>query len=208
MGSNYRSSMVRLVGVGLIGLVAGSAFADVLISNMPGNDGSQSAAINNLRRKAMAFTTPAGLPYTITSVITRLNANPNAAPVLELHGDTGSNLPSGAFHTFTNPGAFGTGIQNYAFTGNVALAASTKYWLVMYQPAATTPFDWKASSPAQTPTGLATHAGSLFTTNGGTSWSSSSILVSYEIQATAVPEPATLAALGLGLAAVIRRKKR
>ncbi len=48
-------------------------------------------------------------------------------------------------------------------------------------------YDWKASSPAETPTGLASHLGSLFDANGPPPTSNSSILCSYSVTATLVP---------------------
>jgi hypothetical protein len=203
-----RKTLSRLTALGLLAIVGSSAHAVVLISNMPGNDGTQTALINALRQKAMSFTTSAGTPFILSSATLRLNANVNAAPILNLHADTGANLPGTMLTTFTNPGSFTTGFQNYTFTTGFALSSSTKYWLVLSQPAGTTPFDWKASSPAVTPTGTFTHSGSLFTTNGGTTWTTSATLTTYQLEGSPVPEPATMAALGLGALALLRRRRK
>jgi hypothetical protein len=207
--------MKSITGIRLLIAAAAAAFttsasAVTLISNMPGNDATQTAGVSTLRGKGMAFTTAAGTPYIINSVDVRLNVPTPATmnPILQLFSDTGANLPGTALHTFTDPVFTTPGINTYTFTGNFLMSASTKYWLVMFAEAGSSTFDWKASSPAQTPTGIATHSGSLFTTNSGSTWTVSTTLTSYSIQATAVPEPATMAALAIGMAAVIRRRKR
>lgn len=189
----------------LVGLAI-AANANIVISNLPGNDGTQSASLSSTRVKGMAFTTDSGL-WTLDSAVLRLNTNANAGPLLKLHADN-AGVPGAALGTFTNPGGFTTGIQNYTFTLGMAVNPSTKYWLVLSQPNNSTPFDWKASSPAQTPTGLWTHAGSVFSTNGGTTWSSSSILTTYEINASLVPEPASIIALSAAFAALAARRRK
>lgn len=185
---------------------AGFASAMVVLSNLPGNDGTQSAGLNNLRVKGMAFVVDGSGPYTINSVRLRLNTTTDDSPIIELHADS-SNVPGALIGTFTNPTSFGNGIAEYDFTGSFAVDPNTKYWIVAKGPSSSA-YDWKASSPAQTPTGIWTHGGSVFSTNGGSSWSSSSILTSYWIDATLVPEPATLIALGAGLAALASRRRR
>lgn len=200
-----RTTVSRATGLCLATAGFGIANAAIVISNHPGNDATQSAGLNTLRMKGMAFTTDAQA-WVLDSAVLRLNANAGAAPIFTLNADGGT-APGVALFTFTNPGSFGTGIQDYTFTGGFALNPNTKYWLVLGQTGSSSPFDWKASSPAQTPTGTWTHTGSVFTSNGGSTWSTSSILTTYFINATVVPEPVTLVALGVGLAAIARRRR-
>lgn len=198
----------RIGGLYFAAALAGvpvAASADVTISNLPGNDGTQSAGLNALRLKGMSFTTD-GSAWILDSAVLRLNTTTDDNPVLTLNADAGT-APGAILATFGNPGSFGTGIDNYTFTLGTALNPNTKYWLVFGQPAGGA-IDWKASSPAQTPSGLWTHSGSVFTTNGGTTWSTSSILTTYELNATVVPEPATLTLLGAGLVALAARRRR
>lgn len=52
----------------------------VLISNLPGNDGSQSADLDELRNKGMGFTMPAGPNYILNHVTLRLETFGAVAP--------------------------------------------------------------------------------------------------------------------------------
>ncbi|MFG0284730.1 MAG: choice-of-anchor R domain-containing protein [Phycisphaerales bacterium JB039] len=194
----------------VIALVAGTASADELISNLPGNDGSQSASLQTGRIKAMGFTMPAGLDYFLDSADLRLNITGlGVDPLIRIFDDVGG-LPTNELVELVDPPIGATGIETYSFTtpGPFVLEAGKTYWVVAYNIGADS-IDWKASSPSQTPTGLATHAGSLFSTTTGPlpPTGTSSILCSYAIQGTAVPAPGALALAGLGGLLAARRRR-
>ena len=155
--------------------------------------------------------------YFLDSITLRLEFTStwtNNAPILTLRAAGASATLTGSIlETLTAPGGYVTGaINNYTFTSpsNFELQANTLYYvhLAGTPGSAETGMNWKASSPAVTPTGSgATHTSSLFSTNGGTTYTNSTILNTYEINATPVPEPATMAALGLGILFLKRRRR-
>jgi hypothetical protein len=180
-----------------------AANAFTLIGNYPPtNDGTQSATLNDLRVKAMAFTMP-GTTYALQDVTLRLRSSLGASPLVTIRG--GGANPGGVLATLTGGPVGALGDYTYTPTSALTLLAGQQYWLVVGGAGSTGSVDWMASSPGITPTGLATHSGNLFTTNGGTSWTTSSIVNTYQVNA--VPEPATLAALGVGALALIRRRR-
>lgn len=186
--------------------VSASALAQTtIISNHPGNDGTQSAGINDATRtKGMGFTMPSGLGYTLDGVTLRLNiTDTSVSPLIQIYSDAGG-VPGAALTTLDNPGSFGVGIADYQFTpsSTFALDADQSYWIVASSSVST--YSWMASSPAQTPTGLATHLGATF--GAFPPSSTSGILNSYFIDATIVPAPGSLALLGLAGLAVRRRR--
>jgi len=111
--------------------------------------------------------------------------------------------------TLDNPAFGAVGIANYDFTpsGSFTLLANTTYWLVASGTVNGDRYDWKASSPGVTPTGLATHAGATFGTAGLPPTGTSSILNSYALNGSLVPTPAALALIGLGGLARSRRRR-
>jgi hypothetical protein len=168
--------------------VAPVARADELISNLDGNDASQSAGLNDLRNKGMGFTMPA-TEYTLESATLRLATfGPNTNPIVEIWDDVGGN-PGTPLVTLINPVFASSGIANYDFIppGTFTLEANTTYWLVAYGPVGADAYDWKASSPAVTPTGIATHAGAKFDTNGAPPTTNSSIICSYAVNGSTGP---------------------
>jgi len=172
----------------LVSAVFTPALATELISNLDGNDASQSADLDELRNKGMGFTMP-GAEYRLDSVTMRLATfGPNVRPIVEIWSDAGG-LPGVSLVTLVNPVFAASGIANYDFIppGTFNLAANTTYWIVAYGEAGADRYDWKASSPAQIPTGLATHAGALFDTNGPPPTNTSSIICSYALNGTTGP---------------------
>ena len=168
---------------------AGMAKADLIIGNMPGNDATQSASLQAGRIKGMAFTMPVGGgDYTLDNVVLRLNLTTTGViPLVRIFDDVGG-LPVNSLVTLDNPPITTTGIQSLTFTppGPFVLADGVKYWIVVYNVGAVS-MDWKASSPVQTPTGLAMHSGSLFSTTGGPNPPNavSAIINNYEVNGTA-----------------------
>jgi hypothetical protein len=158
-----------------------------LISNLDGNDGTQSANLNDTRNKGMGFTMPAGDDYTLDYVTLRLETAAGIAPIVEIWSNAGG-VPGAAIETLTNPTFASSGIANYDFTSTgITLTAGESYWIVAYGPAGVAGYNWKASSPAQIPTGLATHLGATFDTDGPPPTTTSSIICSYSVTATQVP---------------------
>ncbi len=183
--------------------------AITLIGNMPqANDDAISANLTVLRKKAMGFTTD-NQAYLLERVDTRLFASTSATtPVLQvwssMAGGPAGEMPGTMLEELGTQLTIQAGISTVFFLGgSLQLAPNTTYWLVMGTPAVSDSYDWRGSLPAITPTGFATHFGSLFTANGGSSWTNSSTLNSYMIEATVVPEPATLVVLGLSLLGVL-----
>jgi hypothetical protein len=176
------------------------ASAVIIISNFPpanDNSGSTVASITDLFAKGAGFTMPAGLPYQLDSVTMRLTRNDvSATMVLNLFGDTGGNPVGPSLVSFVIP-AFGLGTSDITFTPSASftLLPSTTYWLAATGASPTADgIIWRASSPGITPTGVATSAGYRFSSVGTyPPTGGSSILNTYQINGTQVPEPSTLA---------------
>ncbi|HLP00089.1 MAG TPA: choice-of-anchor R domain-containing protein [Fimbriimonas sp.] len=194
-----------------VGFLAVSANAQVVISNFPGNDGIASQFLDPLRLKGMAFVVDGSSDYVITSATLRFEVlSTDVAPNLTIRKDNGSGAPGAIVGTFTNPSSYTVGHGSYTFTSSIPVAAAGTYWLTLGGDTGTGPFHWNGSSPAQTPTGTWTHAGQLFTQDGGTNWAGSGVMNTYELTATpsSVPEPASMAVLGAGALILLRRRNR
>ena len=199
--------MIRFATSVVVFAIAGAiASADVVISNLPGNDGSQTAGINGgSRTKGVGFSMPVGNDYFLDNVIARLNITDLAVrPVFEIFSDSAGS-PGALLMTLNNPAFPRLGIDNFSFTpsGSFTLVGGRSYWIIASS--ANAVYDWKASSPSQTPTGIATHIGATF--GSYVPMSSSSILVSYEINGTLVPAPGALVILSLGGLLATRRRR-
>lgn len=171
-----------------MGGVAAPSYA-LTFGNLPGNDASATANVNNTRIKGVSFTLPSGQDYTLDNVILRLRNYENGdVPVVQIRNDVGSVNPGATvLAALANPSPQGTGIFNYTFTpsSSFTFQAATKYWLYVTGSAGS--YDWMASSPAVTPTGFANFGEFAFSSNGGSSFSPSNVgFNSFEINATPV----------------------
>ena len=202
-----------ILGAACVALCVSSASADIVIGNYPPtNDTGTTADTDNLRRKSISFAMPAGSAYDITSVTLRLQnyITPADIAVLEIRNHTGSTTAPGltVVGSFTAPASGAAAVGDFTFTpvGTITLLPSTSYWIYVYGFDAITSFDWRGSSPSVTPTGIATYGGqSLFTTNGGTSWTSSATINTFRIEGV-VPAPSAVFLLALAACPLRRRR--
>lgn len=190
--------------------LAAASRGDVILGNYPpANDLTQSAALSNLRVKAMSFTMPAGLGYRLDSVTLRLgNYDPGDTVVAEIRGDN-AGVPGGVVASIVMPP--GVGVPNTDYTGTPAapttLSPSTTYWIWVAGIVGGGTFDWKASSPGIVPTGAATFGLNRFSTNGGTTFTASTIISTLRIEGTLVPAPGAAGLLALAGVAAARRRR-
>ena len=163
--------------------VSAQTLAEVIISNHPGNDATQSFGIDDsTRTKGMGFAMPSGSDMALDAVTLRLEiTSVDVSPVLEIYSD-GGGVPGTLLTTLVGPSSFTSGISDYEFTpdGSFTLVGGETYWIVASSALDT--YNWKASSPAETPTGLATHVGATF--GAYPPVSSSTILNTYFIEAS------------------------
>ena len=163
--------------------VSAHTMAEVIISNHPGNDGTQTAGINDASRtKGMGFTMPGGSDLTLDAITMRLDiSSADVTPLVEIYSDAGG-VPGAMLTTLVNPASFDLGINDHVFTpdGSFTLEGGETYWIVASSSLGT--YDWKASSPAETPTGSATHLGATFGAYPPSA--TSSILTTYFIEAS------------------------
>ena len=183
-----------LVGSAIaVALWSSPASADVLISNLPGTDNTYTSingAGGSLDSKAAGFIMPAGTDYNLDHVTLRLRIQDAANdPSVAIWSDS-SGTPGSVLITLTDP-VFTVGvIADYEFTppSPFTLQASQTYWIVVYnESTGSDSFHWMASSPGQTPTGLATSAGYLFDYGPPPPVSPSSTINSYQVDGTLVP---------------------
>src|SRR5688572_21197119 len=147
-----------------------------MIGNLPQtNDTNTSADIDNLRHKALGFIM-GNDPYSLKSIEVRVGDYLTFGQLnLEIWSDSGAVNPGVLLHQLIQAPPTGPGFQTASFLVNGAFVfnPNTQYWLRMSGILGTGP-SWRGSSPAITPVGPgATHNGSLFTTNAGTSWTNS-----------------------------------
>jgi hypothetical protein len=185
-----------------------SASAVTLIGNYPQiNDSNSTFNIDPTGIKGVGFTLPTGSNYSLNDIVLRLG-NYNSSfdtPLLQIYADSAktSTNPNGATLqgvTFTKPTSSSNAIGNFTFTPNSAFTflADTRYWLRLSGTTGSN-FDWSGSFPGITPTGIAgiTVNGFQLSGNGGTSYINSTVLNTFQINATAaaataVPEPTSL----------------
>ena len=155
------------------------------------NTGQTRGGISNQLR-ATAFTTGTGT-YTLSSVAIAVSvqtSGSNPTPVVQIYGDTGGN-PGTLVATLTNPATVVEDTLNiYTAPLNTTLAASTTYWLVTSNSAATNGMGFRVNVVANTNLDSGTAAGwSIGNTRfksdiADASWSNSSNRIQFQIRGT------------------------
>ncbi|MCW9681377.1 hypothetical protein FJR41_011305 [Dolichospermum planctonicum UHCC 0167] len=180
------------------------------------NDGSASSinATTGTTGKAIGFTLPVSTNYTLDSILLRLgNYNTNEGDVvkLQIYKDSAKTSTSPIISTtlesltFNNPSSANNAVGDFSFTPttNFTFLADTRYWLLMTVPSGSV--SWNANDPSVTPTGISGmgYNAYVFTNNGGVSYGNSSLLNSFQINATAAtPVPFESNAAPAGMAIV------
>ena len=169
--------------------------ADVIISNLPGNDGTSTflnAPAGGANgggahdSKAAGFTMPAGGPWTLDFVTLRLAFFDTASvPMVQIYSNSGNN-PGTLMQTLTNP-PFTVTTDQFQFmpSASLTLQGGETYWIVVWNNASgPNSFRWMASSPSIVPTGIASNAGYRFNNGPPPPSTNSTTLNSYSVTAT------------------------
>ncbi len=201
-------------GAALIALAAGTAAADPILSNLPGNSsgtGTNLGIGTDLvdRTKGVGLTMGAqSLQFVSMDV---LMSNTGAAAMLSggIYSSVGGN-PGALLASFGSVNvASGTNAAIFSLTvdGGFNLLAGQSYWFVLDGPSSTNSLLWNSLLPNAAPVASGvTFDGYLFSSNGGATWAGSTIYNAMTINAV-VPAPGALAGLGLmGLIGAGRRR--
>lgn len=184
---------------------------ETLLSNLPSNDGGF-GYVNSSTFRAVSFTT-SGTTFNITSATMRLVDYVSSSDTAQLtirinEGDAPS---SSVYGSFTSPSSGSDSPGNFVFTPTsaITLEANTTYWMVITSPNSGDAFAWERSNPVVTPTGPFVFGIQAISYNSGTNWQEGSNGPhSFAIVGEAVPEPAAIALLGLGLAVFLFARRR
>jgi hypothetical protein len=207
-----RAIRLFFVPVLFCALTASPLRAVAILSNLPG---TPSVTGTNLglgtdfadRAKGVGLTI-GSVPHNFDSMVALIS---NTSPASTLSGgifSSVSNAPGVLLASF-NPIPVGENVSptpmTLTTTSPFILNASTTYWFVLDGPPTVQALRWQLLSPDTTPTAVVgiTYNGYRFSDTGGASWVSSQSTNGVTINATPVPEPASLAGVaivGLGLA--------
>ena len=184
----------------LLGLLAHPAPAAAqTVTTFISNTGQTSNNSTSLVR-ATAFTTGTGT-YTLSSVgIFLPNSIFIGTPAVKIYGNTGGN-PGTLLATMTNPGTFENAVNSFTAPANTTLSASTTYWVVTSNSAATDGTGFQVAVNLNTTLDSGAAAGwSIGNARSksdiaATSWTTSSFRLRFEIRGTsaATNNPPTVA---------------
>jgi hypothetical protein len=170
-----------------------------LIGNLPQTNDTSGDNINSTTRKAIGFTLPVGIPYTLDTITLRLSAYNTVSggvALLRIFADATktSTSPTGAILqsvVFNNPTSNSNAIASFVFTptSTFTFLPDTRYWLDVSATGGN--FIWRASIPAVTPTSTVgvTFDNYAASFNSGVSYANSTTFNSFQVDATAAPAP-------------------
>jgi hypothetical protein len=189
------------------------------IGNLPSNDGSSTilSSASGTNVKAVSFTHSSGTDYYLDDVILRLgNYDTSDSFSVEIRDSAGVNPGSTVLASLSlAPGETPQGTTNayYRFISNSSFTfqPSNTYWLYLSIAASSGnsgSIIWRSSVPDTTPVGIAAFGGYQFSNNAGVSFRNSNLYNSFQVNATAVPEPLTIlgAIAAVGFGSVFKRR--
>lgn len=195
-------------------LLVGSATADTILSNLPGT-GSGTGTNLGMGTDLADRTKGVGLTMGATnmdfqSMVALLS---NTTPDSTLSGGIYSSVSNNpgvllaAFAPVAVPANTAVGPISITTAAPFTLQANTSYWFVLDGPATTNSLLWQSLTPNTAPTAAVgyTFVGYRFSSNGGTTWGSSTIYNGMSINAL-VPEPMSLGMLALVGVFSLRRR--
>ncbi|PZV22113.1 MAG: hypothetical protein DCF12_20950 [Snowella sp.] len=192
------------------------------VGNLPSNDGSSTilSSTSGTNIKAVSFTYGSGPDYYLDDVVLRLgDYDTSDSFSVEIRNNAGTNPGSTVLASLSlAPGEIPQGSTNayYRFISNSSFTfqPSNTYWLYLSIAASSGnsgSIIWRSSLPTTTPVGIAAFGGYRFSNNAGASFANSNLYNSFQVNATAVPEPLTIlgaiAAVGFGSAFKRRSNK-
>ena len=139
--------------------------------------------------RAQAFTTGTGT-YTVSSVAIYVGVQSSSTPVVQIYGDTSGN-PGTLLATMTNPGTIqDSAVNSFTAPASTMLSASTTYWVVTSNSAATNGTGFVVGVVSSTTLDSGTAAGwsigtARFKNNiAQTSWNNSTFRLRFQIRGT------------------------
>jgi hypothetical protein len=169
-----------------------------LIGNLPQPNNFDGDSIDPARRKAIGFTLPVGIPYTLDAITLRLSSYETFSgfdvALLRIFADATktSTSPTGAILqsvVFNNPTSNSNLLASFVFTptSTFTFLPDTRYWLDVS--ATQAGFDWRGSDPAVTPTSTVgvTFDNYALSTNSGVGYTITPTFNFFQIDATPVP---------------------
>lgn len=208
--------LVRATGgsvlLATLALLSPHTHAEVLIGNLPSNDGFSTLVRVNQFQKAVVFTIGDD-DFAVDDVILRLSNYNTATDVAQvgffLDDGFGTNIGSQVGSFLLAPASSSNTATDFIFTpvGSLNLVAHTRYWLLV--DASASEFNWNSSVPGLIPTG--TDATSDFyrnSTDDGFTYVDSTTLNSFQINGAAVPEPSTVFFGAIGILGLAFRRIR
>lgn len=189
------------------------------IGNLPSNDGSGTilGSASGTDIKAASFTYGSEPDYSLDDVILRLgNYDTSDSFSVEIRNSAGANPGSTVLASLSlAPGETLQGSTNtyYRFISNSSFTfeQNNTYWLYLSIAASSGnsgSIIWRSSLPTTAPVGIAAFGSYRFSNNSGSSFANSNLYNSFQVNATAVPEPLTIlgAIAAVGFGSVFKRR--